>query len=135
MQFWQNHYSCNIIVLANFNADLLRGFFFEWFLCLLRQAKGICYSRSFLFVCLSLCEKCPNTELFFGLYFPHSDWILKLRSISPYPVRTWENAEQKNFVFGHFSRSVSWSKYNWLQAFFTIFLWSSINFYHKVGIK
>ena len=135
MQFWQNQYSRNTIVLANFNADLLRGFFFEWFLCLLRQAKGICYSRSFLFVCLSLCEKCPNTELFLVCIFHIRTEYIKLRSISPYPVRMRENAEQKNSVFGHFSRSVSWSKYNWLQAFFNIFLWCSIIFYHKVGIK
>ena len=105
MQFWQNQYSRNTIVLANFNADLLRGFFFEWFLCLLRQAKGICYSRSFLFVCLSLCEKCPNTELFLVCIFHIRTEYIKLRSISPYPVRMRENADQKNSVFGHFSRS------------------------------
>ena len=34
--------------------------------------------------------------------FPYSDWI---RSISPYSVRTRENADQNNSEHGHFSRS------------------------------
>ena len=31
--------------------------------------------------------------------FPHSDWI------SPYLVRVWENADQKNSEYGHIPRS------------------------------
>ena len=38
----------------------------------------------------SLCEKCPNMELFLGCIFPYTDWI-----------RT-----RNNTVFGHFSLSV-----------------------------
>ena len=37
-------------------------------------------------------EKCPNTEFFLVLIFQHSVWIHK-------------NTDQKNFVFGNFSRS------------------------------
>ena len=40
-------------------------------------------------LCISLCEKCPNTELFLVRIFLYADWI-----------RT-----RNNSVFGHFSRN------------------------------
>ena len=39
-------------------------------------------------------EKCTNTEVFLVVIFPDSDWIQK-------------NSDQKNSVFGYFSRSVN----------------------------
>ena len=47
----------------------------------------------------SLREKCPNTELF-----------LVLSAL--YSVRIQENTDQKNSVFGHFSRSGSVGVFN-----------------------
>ena len=45
---------------------------------------------------ISLYEKCPNTEFFLVRISPHSDWI-RIR---------------KNYVFGHFSRSVYFSDHD-----------------------
>ena len=39
----------------------------------------------------SLCEKCPNRKFYLVCIFPYS-------------VRIWENTDQKNSAFGHFSR-------------------------------
>ena len=53
----------------------------------------------------SLCEKCPNAELFLFPIFLYSDWIgrfANLRIQSEYEKKRSRN----NFVFGHFSRSV-----------------------------
>ena len=47
----------------------------------------------------SLREKCPYTEFFWSIFF-----CIRLCK-SPYSVRIQENADQKNSVFGHFSRS------------------------------
>ena len=49
-------------------------------------------------------EKCPDTEFFLVRIFPHSEYG-SLRSKSPYSVQMRENKDQKNSVFGHFSRS------------------------------
>ena len=38
--------------------------------------------------------------------FPHSDWIRRVRSISPYSVEIRENADQNNSEYGNFLRSV-----------------------------
>ena len=42
--------------------------------------------------------KCSNTEFFLVRIFPHSVWI-RMRSISPYPVRMRENTDQKKLRF------------------------------------
>ena len=50
------------------------------------------------------CVKCVQIRVFFLVcIFPDTNWILR---ISPYWVRMRENKDQKNSVFGHFSRSV-----------------------------
>ena len=38
--------------------------------------------------------------------------------ISPYSVRMWENADQKNFEYGHFSRSYNQPNENWREPVF-----------------
>ena len=52
----------------------------------------------------SLSEKCPNTEFFLVRTFADLDW---LRRISLYSVQMRNNTDQKNSVFGDFSRSES----------------------------
>ena len=51
---------------------------------------------------LTLREKCPNTEFFLVLIFPHSDWIRRY----PYSVRMREDTDEKKLVFGHISHNV-----------------------------
>ena len=51
-------------------------------------------ASSYDFSISALREKCSDTEFFLGRIFPYS-------------VRMWENTDQKNSVFGNFSRSVS----------------------------
>ena len=51
------------------------------------------FLHSYIYI-LTLCKKCPNTEFL-------------LVRISLYSVRIQENTDQKNSVFRHFSRSVS----------------------------
>ena len=45
----------------------------------------------------------------FGVFmvriFPHSDLIGKDTPYSPHSVGMWQNTDQKNFQYGHFSRS------------------------------
>ena len=53
-------------------------------------------------------EKCPNTELFLVRIFLCLDWIRRFTK-SPYSVQIQENTNQKKSVFGHFSRSDSYS--------------------------
>ena len=48
---------------------------------------------------LTLCEKCPYSEFFWSVFS-------RIRTISPYSVRMWENTDQKNSEYEHFSRSV-----------------------------
>ena len=55
-------------------------------------------------------QKCPYSEFFWSLFFPHSDWI------SPYSVLMQENTEQKNSEYGHFLRSTI---FHFLKGLFT----------------
>ena len=52
---------------------------------------------------LTLCEKCPNTE-FFVVRILYLRWIRKLGKYGP----------EKNFVFGHFLRSVNSNNYSFM---------------------
>ena len=51
-------------------------------------------------------KKCPNSELFWSAFSRIRTEYGEVRSISPYSVRMQENADQNNFEYGHFSRSV-----------------------------
>ena len=57
-------------------------------------------------VSVPLREKCPNTEFFLVLIFPHSDWI-----------RRDTERYGKNSVFGQFSRSVRLPNKNLVRKF------------------
>ena len=58
--------------------------------------KGVNFCWRKILPVRALCEKCPNSEIFWSLFFPY---------ISPYSVQMQENTEQKNSEYGHFSRS------------------------------
>ena len=49
------------------------------------------------------CMKSVCNRGFFGPYFPYE----KIRSISPYSVQMWENTDQKNSEYRHFSCSAT----------------------------
>ena len=49
---------------------------------------------------------CPYSELFWSVFSRIWTEYREIRSISPYSVQIWENADQNNSEYGHFSRSV-----------------------------
>ena len=49
---------------------------------------------------------CPYSELFWSVFPRIWTEYREIRSISPYSVQIWENADQNNSEYGHFSRSV-----------------------------
>ena len=56
---------------------------------------------------LSLCKKCPYSELFWSVFSPI--WIEseEISSTPPYSVQTRENTEQNNSKYEYFTSSVS----------------------------
>ena len=58
--------------------------------------------------------KVSKDAVFLVRIFPHLDWIRKFKS--PYSVQIRENTDQKNSVFGRFSRSEFWSVLRHLSA-------------------
>ena len=55
---------------------------------------------------VSLRKMCPYSELFWSVFSRIWTEYREIRSISPYSVQIWENADQNNSEYGHFSRSV-----------------------------
>ena len=53
----------------------------------------------------ALPKKCQYSELFSPAFSRSRIEYGEIRSISPYSVRMWENADQNNSEYGHFSRS------------------------------
>ena len=53
----------------------------------------------------SLRKKCPYSELLWSVFTRIRTEYRETRSISPYSVRMWENTDQNNSEYGHFSRS------------------------------
>ena len=53
----------------------------------------------------SLRKKCPYSELLWSVFTRIRTEYREARSISPYSVRMWENTDQNNSEYGHFSRS------------------------------
>ena len=49
---------------------------------------------------------CPYSELFWSVFSRIWTEYREIGSISPYSVQIWENADQNNSEYGHFSRSV-----------------------------
>ena len=56
---------------------------------------------------LSLRKKCPYSELFWSAFSRIWTEYREIWRISLYWVRMWENMDQNNSEYGHFSRSVS----------------------------
>ena len=55
---------------------------------------------------MTLRKTCPYWELFWSAFSHIRTEYGKIRSIHPYSVRMWENADQNNSKYGYFSRSV-----------------------------
>ena len=53
----------------------------------------------------TLRKKCPYSELFWSVFSGIVTEKEKIQSISPYSVGMWENADQNNSEYGHFSSS------------------------------
>ena len=51
-------------------------------------------------------KKCPYSELFWSAFSRIQTEYGEIRSISPYSVRMWENADQNNSEYGRFLHSV-----------------------------
>ena len=49
---------------------------------------------------------CSYSELLWSVFSRIWTEYREIRSISPYSVQIWENADQNNSEYGHFSRSV-----------------------------
>ena len=54
----------------------------------------------------SLREKCPYSELFWFTFSRFWTEYEEIRIISPYSVQMRENADQKNYEYGYYSRSI-----------------------------
>ena len=52
----------------------------------------------------TLCEKCPYLEFYWSFFFRFWTEYGEIRNISPYSVRMWDNTDQKNSKYEHFSR-------------------------------
>ena len=55
---------------------------------------------------VSLCEKCPYSELFWSVFSRIRTKYEKILRISPYSVRIRENMDQNNSKYGDFLHSV-----------------------------
>ena len=55
---------------------------------------------------LALRKKGPYSELFWSVFSNIRTEYGEIRSISPYSVSMWENTDQNNSEYGHFSRSL-----------------------------
>ena len=98
----------NLWVPLEYCLDLLADFIFVFSLPYNRQIRLGCtmYKWGSLTLHLSLHEKFSNTELFLVRIFPHSDWIRIQSECGKIRARN-------NSLFGHFSRSASYSKNLW----------------------
>ena len=73
-------------------------------MCLLKVKRNSCCVN--FFSKLKLREKCPYLEFFWPVFSCIRTEYGEIRSLSPYSVQMWENTDQKNSEYGHFSRSV-----------------------------
>ena len=68
----------------------------------LRKSKLTCLKYNVIH-----CIKSVRIRSYSGPYFPAFGLNSDIRSISPYSGRMWENTDQNNSEYGHFSRSNS----------------------------
>ena len=61
-----------------------------------------------LFWFLTLRKRCPYSELFCSVFSHIRAEYGEIQSIFPYSVEMWENKDQNNYEYGHFSRSVTY---------------------------
>ena len=92
------------------------------FLYLMLMPMPRCWCHSFK-MAYPYCVKSVRIRSYSGANFPafgvnmERYWIC----LSPYSVRMWENADQNNFEYGHFLRSLSLSKFS-IITFFLLFI-------------
>ena len=72
----------------------------------IRCAARIDCCKSCLTEKLSLCEKCPYSELFWSAFSRIWTEYGEILRISPYSVRMLKNVDQNNYEYGHFLHSV-----------------------------
>ena len=65
-------------------------------------------------------QKCPYSEFFWSVSSRIRIEYGDIRSISPYSVRIWENTDQKNSKYEHFSRNESWVGTNFIVQVFLL---------------
>ena len=63
---------------------------------------------------IPLREKCPYSQFFWSVFSLIRIEYGEILSISPYLVRMWENEDQKNSEYSHFSPSVTVTLYSFL---------------------
>ena len=106
--------------------SLMENFTFCAVLCLLKWSFSICHCEStqkqviqkiviskkyFVRIsCIALRKKCPYSEFLLSVFSRIQTEYGEIRSISTYLVQMWENKDQKNSEYGHFSRSVGYKK-------------------------
>ena len=78
---------------------------------------------------ISLRKKCPYSEFFWSVFSRIWAEYGEIRSVSPYSVRMWENADQNNSKYGHFSGSVSHDKRCFFVQFTSIITIFRVSFF------
>ena len=86
-------------------------YFLQWSLTVEHFSKPWCtlsltsnFSIVFKF---THCEMCRYLEFFWSVFSGIQTAYREIRNISPYRVQMWENTEQKNSEYRHYSLSVS----------------------------
>ena len=77
---------------------------------------------------LSLRNKGPYSELFLSVFSRIRNEYGEILRISSYSVRMLENTDQNKSEYGHFLRSVCFSKISWLKV---TLIWANIEYYLK----
>ena len=86
---------CSVIWRCFFPVSIQVWSVFQLEICKSWCFTSLCIKTLILLMILPLRKKCPNTKFFLVRIFLYSDWIRRLRSKSPYPVRIQENTDQK----------------------------------------
>ena len=69
-----------------------------------------CLTKDLEWLKVPLCKKCPYSELFWSVFFTHSDWLRRNTMyhsvVNLNAGKCGKNADQNNSEYGHFLRSV-----------------------------
>ena len=67
--------------------------------------ESVLYTKSQVHIGHHCVKSVPHSELFWSTFSRIRTEYGEIWSISPYSVRMWQNADQDNSEYGHFSRS------------------------------